>query len=239
MFLTKDLFFILVWKYSSSCLFFFVESISKFISNLSLLSLFDFRLMIIYKPSKLVFLPIIRFGSKIIWIYLRICPYSIYTWHAWLSKGPFSRIWFLSHIYLFFWVLENYVEGLKLWRVLAEAAHRPLTPKAVMHFFFWRASIFFLVKVNVRVRVRVSIRVRMRVRVSIRVRMRVRNGQFLNWSITALGVKGLWAASASKPQWPLDRLNSKIGLFFFSFLSRHCFLSFLLSLAFLPSLDFI
>ena len=114
MFLTKDLFFILVWKYSSSCLFFFVESISKFISNLSLLSLFDFRLMIIYKPSKLVFLPIIRFVSKIICIYLRICPYSIYTWHAWLSKGPFSRIWFLSHIYLFFWVLENYVEGLKL-----------------------------------------------------------------------------------------------------------------------------
>ena len=37
----------------------------------------------------------------------------------------------------------------------------------------------------------------MRVRVSIRVRMRVRNGQFLNWSITALGVKGLCAASAS------------------------------------------
>ena len=66
---------------------------------------------------------------------------------------------------------------------------------------------FFLVKVNVRVRVRVrvSIRVRMRVRVSIRVRMRVRNGQFLNWSITALGVKGPCAASASSR--PCTRLT--------------------------------
>ena len=71
-----------------------------------------------------------------------------------------------------------------------------------MHFFFEELLFFFLVKVNVRVRVRVrvSIRVRMRVRVSIRVRMRVRNGQFLNWSITALGVKGLCAASASMHQ---------------------------------------
>ena len=59
---------------------------------------------------------------------------------------------------------------------------------------------FSEVKVNVRVRVsiRVSIRVRMRVRVRVRVRFRVRNGQFLNWSITALGVKGPCAPSADE-----------------------------------------
>ena len=76
-----------------------------------------------------------------------------------------------------------------------------MTPKAVMHFFL-KSFYLFLVKVNVRVRVRVrvSIRVRMRVRVSIRVRMRVRNGQFLNWSITALGVKGPCTPSADERQ---------------------------------------
>jgi len=93
--------------------------------------------MIIYKPSKLAFLPIIRFGSKIIWTYLRICPYSIYTWHAWLSKAPFSRIRFISHIYLFFWVLENYVEGLKL------SDHWIGNNKIGLFFFFFSFSALF------------------------------------------------------------------------------------------------
>ena len=73
-------------------------------------------------------------------------------------------------------------------------------PQSRYAFFLCEELLFFSeVKVNVRVRVsiRVSIRVRMRVRVRVRVRFRVRNGQFLNWSITALGVKGLCAASAS------------------------------------------
>ena len=54
------------------------------------------------------------------------------------------------------------------------------------------------VRVRVRVLVMVKVRVRVRMRVSVRVRIRVRNGQFLNWSITALGVKGPCAPSADE-----------------------------------------